>query len=139
MIPYQRTTQERTGGELTVPELNREALTYAAVRRVKKDYIMKTRCGPQTSASFRFDRCRMRTPARLAVHRLNRCAPEAAEPNNEFIIKQKLLTLHSIARALICNYPSRLGHTVSRHNQGSMLSWHRPASRPASRATVHGL
>jgi hypothetical protein len=70
---------------------------------------MKTRCGPQTSASFRFDRCRMRltciqrssvvrsyechlgspvrenctpgsAPARLAVHRLNRCAPEAAEP-----------------------------------------------------------
>jgi hypothetical protein len=26
-----------------------------------------------------------------------------------------------------------LGHTVSRHNQGSMLSWHRPASRATVR------
>ena len=31
-------------------------------------------------------------------------------------------------RALICNYPSRLGHTVSHHNQ-AMLSRHRQASR----------
>jgi hypothetical protein len=54
--------------------------------------------------------------------------------NNEFISTQKLLTLHSIA-----SFDLQLGHTVNRHNQGSMLSWHRPASRPASRATVHGL
>ena len=32
-----------------------------------------------------------------------------------------------------------LDRSAIRHNQGSMLSWHRPASRPASRATVHGL
>jgi hypothetical protein len=47
--------------------------------------------------------------------------------------KTSLIFLGAIA-ALICNYPSRLGHTVSRHNQ-AMLSWHRPAGR----ATVHGL
>jgi len=51
------------------------------------------------------------------------------------ISNQKLLALHSIVSFDLQPYPSRLGHTVSRHNQGNMLSWHRPASR----ATVHGL
>jgi 2-hydroxychromene-2-carboxylate isomerase len=57
---------------------------YAAVRRVKKDYIMRdaARVAADRNVSFvPFRSLPDATPARLAVHRLNRCAPEAAEPS----------------------------------------------------------
>jgi 2-hydroxychromene-2-carboxylate isomerase len=56
---------------------------YAAVRRVKKDYIMRdvARLAADRNVSFvPFRSLPDATLARLAVHRLNRCAPEAAEP-----------------------------------------------------------
>jgi 2-hydroxychromene-2-carboxylate isomerase len=56
---------------------------YAAVRRVKGRYIMRdaARVAADRNVSFvPFRSLPDATVARLAVHRLNRCAPEAAEP-----------------------------------------------------------
>ena len=56
---------------------------YASVRRGKKDYIMRdvARLAADRNVSFvPFRSLPDATLARLAVHRLNRCAPETAEP-----------------------------------------------------------
>jgi 2-hydroxychromene-2-carboxylate isomerase len=56
---------------------------YTAVRRVKRDYIIRDVARLAADRNVRFVLYRSlpdATVARLAVHRLNRCAPEAAEP-----------------------------------------------------------